>query len=277
MATIKISEEQLKRTLSLKLVNCNSFVGTLYKYMPASRVLDILEKEPHQIGFVYPEKWYDPYETKYLNTDYSALNGYKQPLIYCFCTMMDNRNEEASWKIYKKKDEPLIRMSIKTIDFLMSLDKFAREKDCDIYFSKVDYRLKRNEIDGLCLKSSPYYREFFNHFDDEQYVRIMSLKRWAFGYENEYRLFVIPRNKDKVVDYLQDGVLHIPVPIEMITRFTFYPASKSGEGLASQIEKAKYEAEFKLIKERIKSSYPNANVYRSNLYSSVKKVEKIEV
>lgn len=42
--------------------------------MPASRLLDILEKDPHQIGFVSPEKWYDPYEIKFLNTDYTALN-----------------------------------------------------------------------------------------------------------------------------------------------------------------------------------------------------------
>ena len=58
MATIKITDKQLKDTLSLQLVNCNSFVNTLYKYMPASRLLDILEKDPHQIGFVSPEKWY---------------------------------------------------------------------------------------------------------------------------------------------------------------------------------------------------------------------------
>ena len=277
MATLKITDKQLKDTLSLQLVNCSSFVNTLYKYMTASRVLEILEKKPHQMGFVSPEKWYDPYETKYLNTDYTKLNGYKQPNIYCFCARMDNRNEEASWKIYKKENEPLLRMSIKTNDFLLCLDKFAKEHECDLYFSRVDYRLKKKEIDELHLPSSPYYHEFFDDFNDKQYVKIMSLKRWAFGYENEYRIFIIPRNQDAIKEYLKDGVLFVPVSIEMFIRFTFYPANKSNESLSSQIDKAKYEAEFKLIRERLLLLYPKAKVYKSNLYSSVKKIEKIEV
>ena len=244
--------------------------------MPTSRLLDILEKDPHQIGFVSPEKWYDPYEIKFLNTDYTALNGYKQPKIYCFCARMDNRNEEASWKIYKKENEPLLRMSIRTIDFLSSLDKFAKEHECDLYFSKVDYRLKKKEIDELYLPSSPYYHDFFDDIDDKRYVKVMSLKRWAFGYENEYRIFVIPRNQGAIKDYLKDGVLFIPVPVKMFIRFTFYPANKADNTLASQIEKAKYEAEYKFIKERITMSYPEAKVYKSALYSGVKKIERIE-
>lgn len=277
MATVLLTEDQLKKTLSLKLINCNGFVNTLYKYMSAGRVLDILEKDPHQIGFVTPDSWYDPYETKYLKTDYTALGGYVQPEIYCFCARMDNRNEEASWKIYKKDNEPLLRMSIRTVDFLLSLDRFAKVYECDIYFSKVDYRLRSAEIDELYKPSSPYYHEFFSGINDEQYVKVMSLKRWAFNYENEYRIFIIPRNQDAIKDHLKDGVLSVPVPVEMIKRFTFYPAKKVKNNLPSQIEKAKYEAEYKLIRDRIMKAFPEAKVYKSTLYSSVKNIEKIEV
>lgn len=272
---IIITEKQLKDTLSMQLINCNGFVNTLYKYMTASRVLDILENNSHLLGFVSPESWYDPYETKYLNTDYTALNGYRQPKIYCFCARMDNLNEEASWKIYKKENEPLLRMSIRTIDLLLAIDQFAKENDCDVYFSKVDYRLKRKEIDELYLPSSPYHSEFFNNLDDKQYVRIMSLKRWAFNYENEYRIFIIPRNQDKIVNHIKDNVLFIPVPIKMITRFTFNPANKVNSSLVSQIEIAKYEAEYKLIRDKIKVAYPEASVVKSTLYSKIKNVEKI--
>lgn len=272
---IIITEKQLKDTLSMQLINCNGFVNTLYKYMTASRVLDILENNSHLLGFVSPESWYDPYETKYLNTDYTALNGYRQPKIYCFCARMDNLNEEASWKIYKKENEPLLRMSIRTIDLLLAIDQFAKENDCDVYFSKVDYRLKKKEIDELYLPSSPYHSEFFNNLDDKQYVRIMSLKRWAFNYENEYRIFIIPRNQDKIVNHIKDNVLFIPVPIKMITRFTFNPANKVNSSLVSQIEIAKYEAEYKLIRDKIKVAYPEASVVKSTLYSKIKNVEKI--
>lgn len=272
---IIITEKQLEDTLSIQLINCNGFVNTLYKYMTASRVLDILENNSHLLGFVSPESWYDPYETKYLNTDYTALNGYRQPKIYCFCARMDNLNEEASWKIYKKENEPLLRMSIRTIDLLLAIDQFAKENDCDVYFSKVDYRLKKKEIDELYLPSSPYHSEFFNNLDDKQYVRIMSLKRWAFNYENEYRIFIIPRNQDKIVNHIKDNVLFIPVPIKMITRFTFNPANKVNSSLVSQIEIAKYEAEYKLIRDKIKVAYPEASVVKSTLYSKIKNVEKI--
>ena len=245
--------------------------------MPVSRVLDIIEKEPHQIGFVSPDLWYDPYETKFLNTDYTMLNDYKQPKIYCFCARMDNLNEEASWKIYKKENEPLLRLSIRTIDFLLSLDKFAREHTCDLYFSKVDYKLKKKEIDGLHLPSSPYFHDYFDDFNDKQYVRVMSLKRRAFNYENEYRIFVIPKDQMAIDAYLKDGVLFIPIPVNMIIRYTFHPMNKTYESLSSQLERVKYDAELKLIKERILKHVPNAKIFKSNLYSEVKKVKKIEV
>ena len=65
--TIIISEQQLKESLSMQLINCKSFINTLYKYMTASRVLELLEAQEHMLAFVSPENWYDPYETKFLN------------------------------------------------------------------------------------------------------------------------------------------------------------------------------------------------------------------
>ena len=277
MATVLLTEDQLKQTLSLKFLNCNSFVNTLYKYMTASRVLDILEKEPHQIGFVTPDSWYDPYETKFLDTDYSALGGYKQPKIYCFCARMDNLNEEASWKIYKKDNEPLLRLSIRTINLLLSLDEFAKENECDLYFSKIDYRLKRKEIDSLNVPSNQYYHEFFDGFNDEQYLKVMSLKRRAFSYENEYRIFVVPKNQEIIKGHLKNGILFVPVKINMIKRFTFYPAPKTRDTLSSQIENAKYTAEYKYIRDRIIKAYPDAKVVKSTLYSKVVNIDRIEV
>ena len=277
MATVRLIDNPLKKTLSLKLINCSSLVSTLQKYMTASRVLDMLEKYPHQIGFVTPDSWYDPYETKFLNTDYTKLGGYKQPKIYCFCARMDNRNEEASWKIYKKDNEPLLRLSIQTIDFLSSLENFAKDNDCDLYFSKVDYRLQKAEIDVLYKPSSPYFHEFFDGFNDEKYVKVMSLKRWAFNYENEYRIFIIPRNQKTIKRHLINGILFVPFPVDMIKRFTFYPAPKTKGTLLSQIETEKYAAEYKYIRGRIIRSYPKAKVFKSTLYSKVKNIEKIEI
>lgn len=276
MSTVKITPEQLKETLSTQFVNCDKALNTIYKYMTLSRVLEILENKTHQIGFVSPENWNDPYEIKFLNTDYTVLNGYKQPKIYCFCVRMDNINEEASWKIYKKENEPLLRMTIKTNSFLSSLKDFAQKYECNIYFSKVDYRLSSKEINTLHLPKNPYYHEFFDDFDDMQYVKLMSLKRRAFSYENEYRIFMIPKNHKAVESLIINNILFVPIDLKMISRFTINPEDKLDETLSSQINHEKYLAECKFIKKRIRSSYPEVEVYISGLYSKVKNVEKIE-
>ncbi len=261
----------------IKLIDLPKVPAYIYKYICTSRVLNILEQEPHQIGFVSPELWYDPYEIKYLNTDYTGLNGYRQPTIYCFCARMDLQNEEASWKIYKRDNDPLLRLVIQTEVFISSLLSFAEEKECDVYLAKVNYNLKKAEIDNLYSTSSPHYQDFFQNFNEEQYIKIMSLKRNAFKYENEVRFFIIPRNPGKVNDNLHKNVLNVPVDVNMIKRITYYPANKSEENLASKIEIAKYDAERKLIRERILKAYPAANFKKSILYNKVLKVDKIEV
>ena len=275
MKKIIITEKQLEDIASTKLINCNSYVNALYKYMTVSRVIEMLENKSHCLGFVSPEKWYDPYETKFLNTDYSIFNNYKQPRIYCLCARMDNLNEEASWKIYKKGDEPLLRMSINTNELLLSIKDFAVKHRCNVYFSKVDYRLKRKEIDNLHLPSSPYYHEFFDNFNTEQYIKIMSLKRMAFSYESEYRIFIVPTDNTLISKHVKDNVLFVPINLKMIKRFTFNPANKLNDNLESKLYYAKYKAEFNYIKNKIKSLYPDATIYKSTLYSSVKKIEKI--
>lgn len=280
MPSIKLTEEQLQELLSSRLVNCDSFVNTLYKYMPVGRVLELLEHKRHKIGFVSPEKWQDPYEIKYLNTDFTAFNGYKQPQIFCFCARKDNLNEEASWKIYKKENEPLLRLKINTLRFLLSIMNFAKSNKCDIFFSRVDYRLKKEEIDNLYLPSSPYYPEYFNDFDDKKYVKTMSIKRKAFEYENEYRIFIIPRDMEKVKRYMRKGVLLVPIDINAIINFTYYPLERIDDSLMAQIKKAKYDAECDIIRKRIEASYPNppdSLFIRSTLYSDVDIIEKVEV
>ena len=109
-----------------------------------------------------------------------------------------------------------------------------------------------------------------------QYVKVMSLKRKAFSYENEYRIFIIPKNHKAIESLIKNNILFVPINIEMFSRFTINPEDKLDCSLSSQINHEKYEAESKFIKKRIKSSYPEVEVYKSNLYSKAKNVEKIE-
>lgn len=267
-----ITDKQLKALTHLKRIGfAKKPVSTIFKYMPASRVLEILEKSPHQICFVSPSKWKDPYEAKYLETNYRSLGGFVQPRIFCFCASSRLHNEEASWEMYKKANDPLIRLSIRTIDFLSALNKYAADHNYGLYLSKVCYKLKRSDINNLYLPNNKHHDEYFGNFDEKQYIKVMSLKRRAFEYENEYRFFIIPRGAN-----IEDKVLHIPFPIKAITGFTLYP-HKKGDGFLSQIETARYAAEYELISKRISAAYPNSEVSVSTLYDNADSVEKVEM
>lgn len=97
-------------------------------------------------------------------------------------------------------------MTIKTNSFLSSLKDFAQKYECNIYSSKVDYRLSSKEINTLHLPKNPYYHEFFDDFDDMQYVKVMSLKRKAFSYENEYRIFIILKNHKAIESIIKNNI-----------------------------------------------------------------------
>lgn len=273
MKTIKITEDQLKFLTNIKLINCNLFNGTIYKYMPLSRVLEMLREK--KITFVYPELWQDPYETKYLKTDYSLV-GYTQNKIFCLCARMDNLNEEASWKIYRNNQEPLIKVSIKTTNLFNYLKAFTERHQCKMYLSKINYRHSKTEIDQLYKKDHPLYKEFFINMDEEKYIKLMSLKRNAFNYENEMRLFIVPENSDAPFD---NDLLKIDIDFDIFTRFTFEPCEriKDKNNILSKLQIARYDGAKKCAKAEIRDLFPDAKLFQSILYTNTDIVERIEI
>lgn len=276
MATVKLTENQLKESLGIKLINCDKFVNVFYKYMPLSRAMEVLENMT--MAFVYPKLWYDPYETKYLETDYSRLS-FNQSKVFCLCVRQDNTNEEASWKIYKKEGEPLLKLKINAIELFNSIKEFAQNKNCTVYLSKVDYSLKKSQIDSLWKQESDFYHTYFDSFDEEKYVKVMSIKRFAYKYENEYRIFIIPKNSSTPLDDIfKNDVLKIPIdPQKIISRITYYPSPKMDNTLLSQMKNQSYIAEYNFLKDALNTQFPflKGKIYRSTLYSKPKNVERI--
>lgn len=272
MSTIKITEEQLKRIANVKLINCDSFQGTIYKYMPLSRVLEMLREK--KLTFVYPELWQDPYETKYLKTDYSSV-CYTQNKIFCLCARMDNLNEEASWKIYKNNQEPLIKVYIKTANLFNYLKAFTERYGCRMYLSKINYEYSKAEINQLYKKEHPLYKEFFIDMDEEKYIKLMSLKRRAFNYENEMRLFIVPEKSDAPFD---GDLLKVDIGFEIFARFTFEPCEriKDENNILSKLQIARYNGTKECAKAEIIKLFPKAKVFRSTLYSNTDIVSRIE-
>lgn len=273
--TFKISEQQL----GIKFVNCypdstNLFTipSTIYKYMRLSRVLEMLERK--EITFVSPELWNDPFETKYLKTNYSQI-GYTRPeQIYCFCVRKDNVNEEASWKIYAhSQDDPLIRLSINTLNLLSHLSSYAQKHNCQIYYSKVDYSLKTKDIVSIYKHENKNYAKYFDDFNEEKYIRVMSLKRQAFKYEHEVRLFLIHKTEKPLTKKL---LLGIPIDYDIFRRYTFAPLERNkDDDMASGLKQMFYQAKHKIAKREIKRLDTQTQFHKSSLYDETESVDCI--
>lgn len=272
--TIKLSPEQIRDTIGINIVDCEKFKFTFYKYMPWKRLHEMLSRK--EMVFVNPSLWNDPYEVKYLNTDYSAL-GYSQPKIFCFCVRNDNENEEASWKIYQtnEPDNPLIRISINAQPFLKSLKESAQKLGYTIYMAKVSYRFKQKEINELYKRDNKYFNEYFDNFNEEKYIRLLSVKRKAFKYEQEIRLFLVPQQKAIVPN---ENLLRIGIDISSFIRFTYEPLHRKYKEESDEEYKKivdRYEGQKESIRKQLKHFDSKIKLYRSTLYDDVEKVKKV--
>lgn len=65
----------------------------------------------------------------------------------------------------------------------------------------------------LHLKRSSRYTEYFTVFSLEKFISLLSLKRDAFQYENEIRLFAIPQNRS-LARSLNSKALHHDITMD---------------------------------------------------------------
>lgn len=270
--TIKLTAQQLENVLNTTVVNCNSVYGTLYKYIRLSYVLEMLKNK--EITFVSPELWNDPFETKYLKTDYSAIGYIRPEQIYCFCARTDNANEEASWNIYSNSQEdPLIRISLRTFHFLEYLKNYSDQHNCKIYYSRVDYGLKAKDIAELYKADNEFHDRYFNDFTEEKYIQVMSLKRQAFKYENEVRIFLVSKDGKPIGN---NGLLKIPIDYNLFIRYTFAPLGRiKGDNITSMLKKDFYLAKVDIAKNKIKEYDSNTPFYKSTLYNETPCIKEI--
>jgi hypothetical protein len=227
-----------------------------------------------EITFVSPELWNDPFETKYLKTDYSAIGYIRPEQIYCFCARTDNANEEASWNIYSNSQEdPLIRISLRTFHFLEYLKNYSDQHNCKIYYSRVNYDLKAKDIAELYKADNEFHDRYFNDFTEEKYIQVMSLKRQAFKYENEVRIFLVSKDGKPIGN---NGLLKIPIDYNLFIRYTFAPLGRiKGDNITSMLKKDFYLAKVDIAKNKIKEYDSNTPFYKSTLYNETPCIKEI--
>lgn len=200
----------------------------VFRYLRFSRVQEMFKK--HEITFVSPSQWEDPYEKRYYKV---KVNDGKEsvPNIACLCvTTSASENASAFWNWGKNSDEPWLRLAINLYELLNTLDSFASKHKARIYVSSAKYDYNENEIKNIHKD-----KNFKASTLERYYIKLMSLKRQAYRFENELRIFVVWDEDSKNFDslkkeekYVEDKVLKISYKKSMkqlIEKITLDPRS----------------------------------------------------
>ncbi len=148
------------------------------------------------------------------------------------------------------------------------LKVYAEENKCKIYLAKIKYNLH----DDAILEIVPNFNTFpktSEKRDEKFYLYLMTLKRPAFRYENEYRLFIVPQ-KGSPLDIAKD-IIKVPIDASVFSEFIISPLDmyENKEDLSSKIKKSLYKYKVDIIKDFIKGRAPDAIVDNSRLYENV--------
>lgn len=138
--------------------------------------------------FSNPESWNDPCEKKFLAENLNK--GLKLPCIRALCSSNSTvDSEEALWFVDRgQKDEPMVCTYINLHSFLEELCRNLPE-NVGVFVSQINYR--RNLKNLSAEKVREYLSSLKTENVTEEYIKILSLKRTAFAYEDEIRIFLV--------------------------------------------------------------------------------------
>lgn len=182
----------------------------VYKYMTIESFLNCLYNKSWR--FFEPNKWSDKFERRFYCADYKNVtsNNADTPQIYATCVTR-TKNSEAAWKVYSHGQglgSHCVQLELDVVE----LRKQLRASGLNIVEKKVNYQPEQVILD-LHLKRSSRYTEYFTMFSLEKFISLLSLKRDAFQYENEIRLFAIPQNRS-LARSLNSKALHHDITMD---------------------------------------------------------------
>lgn len=212
-----------------------------YKYMNVERAIQFLKTGEYY--FVEPTAWQDPYEKRFYTADYSHFDSFIPGVTYATC-LTDKISNEAAWKMYRDEGGGLknrsVRFDIRRSMMLRYMDGEIR--DAKIVFGKANYRYTTSVINKIHKPDSPaQYGKYFSDFSEESFLKLLLIKRKAFEYESEVRMFVVPHP-------------HQPINIDRDSAKYIFKFSK--EAMKSMIEQISIdpsctELETEIIKAKI--------------------------
>lgn len=179
------------------------------KYMNLKNAESCIENQ--SLWFASPSSWMDPYERIFHKGNFSEA-GFKltttpsHVLATCFTP---TTSCEASWKVYLYgKDQGKEGLCVQFVfDFEKLRNELAEQmpQEKEIYEGRVIYKTTRT-INTLRTKGSEIFNRFFKNpsIGLETYLSLLLIKRPAFQYEDEIRLFLIGLHKDDYYSFKCD-------------------------------------------------------------------------
>jgi len=168
----------------------------LYKYMDVESAFRFLKAVT--ISYVEPSSWYDPFEKRFYNADFSKIQNFVKPKLFASCFTRKASNE-ASWVMYSYFKNGLASKSIRFeltpglyYDILEGYGDLTKTK---IVISDVNYSLNEQTIKALHKKTCQEHNRYFENFNIDKFIDLMLIKRKAFEYEKEVRIFIVPTSE----------------------------------------------------------------------------------
>lgn len=165
------------------------YYTTVYKYMTIEAFLISLYAKTWR--FFEPNKWNDKYEQRFYCADYKIEGAeHSTPQLFATCVTRA-KNSEAAWKVYSHGQG----FSSHCVQLELDIDKLRtelRNSGLIIAEKPVEYKDEKYILDLHNRDKSKDYGAYFSSFSLEKFLKLLSLKRDAYSYEREVRLFVIP-------------------------------------------------------------------------------------
>lgn len=168
------------------------------KYMDLETAEKCLENGT--IRFIEPKSWKDPYEKLFYFANYKKELGWKKnmPTLLATC-ITPTTSCEAAWKVYTYgKTEGKKGLCTQ---FVFDFEALRKELLANIpsglkmYEGKVTYR-QTSTINKLRTIDSYLFKRFFSsELNIETCLSLMLIKRPAYRYENEIRIFLYTENE----------------------------------------------------------------------------------
>lgn len=209
----------------------------VFKYMNLESFLCSLYGK--SLRFSEPSSWPDRYETRFYCANYSNIaNNECAKRLFATCVTR-TRNNEAAWKVYARNGG----LSTHCVQLELDITGFRhqlRNNNYHVEERSMEYT-SEDYILNLHKRSSKYYSRYFTPFTSESYLKLLTLKRDAYQYENEIRLFIIPsENGEREIEQKKATFIDISIEWDKIIKSVRVDKKCSQAELISIIQACHY-------------------------------------